>query len=106
MQFITSEELKEKFDNDEEFVLLDVRDLFEANISNFSRETLPIPFEELEDKVSELNKEREYVVFCRSGSSSKDACKLLTEKGFKNVKTLKGGINEWAKKIDTSLPQY
>lgn len=106
MEFITVEELNEKFENKEEFILLDVRDQFEANISNFNIETSSIPYADLSEKVSSLDKDQEYVVFCRSGATSKDATALLLKEGFENVKSLKGGINEWAKKIDSSLPQY
>jgi len=43
---------------------------------------------------------------CRSGNRSGSACELLEKEGFTNVANLKGGINEWARKIDPSLPIY
>jgi adenylyltransferase/sulfurtransferase len=106
MELITAEELQAKIKNGDKFILLDVREPFEANISNFKLETTSVPYNQLRDEVSNMGKEEEYIVYCRSGATSKDACSILIDEGFENVKSLKGGINSWAKKIDPSLPQY
>lgn len=110
MEEITVQEFKEKVESEDDNVfLLDVRQPFERYQSNieYDNSTL-IPVEELEDRLDELEsqKENEVVCMCRSGSRSSDACKLLEENGFSNVKNLKGGINEWAREIDNSLPVY
>lgn len=110
MEEITVQEFKEKIDaKDDNVFLLDVRQPFEQYQSKIEYENSTlIPVEELGDRLDELDdkKENEIVCMCRSGSRSADACALLEEKGFTNVKNLKGGINKWAKEIDTSLPVY
>ncbi len=106
MKEITAEQLKEKIDNEESFTLLDVRDAHEIYISDIEAEKLHIPYEELAVRLNEVPKENSIITFCRSGNTSGDACKLLTDSGFKDVASLKGGINEWAKKIDPTLPVY
>ncbi len=106
METITAEELQKKIENGEQFILLDVREPFEAHISDFKAESTSLPFNQIEGGLENLQKEDEYVVYCRSGSTSKDACAILLKAGFKNVRSLEGGINSWAKKIDPSLPQY
>lgn len=109
MEEITVEEFKEKIDNDEKVFLLDVREPFEQYQSKieYDNATL-IPVGELAGRINEIEdqKEQEVVCLCRSGSRSAQACKLLEKEGFSNVKNLKGGINQWAKDIDTSLPVY
>ncbi len=102
---ITAEELKEKRDNNESFTLLDVREAHEYYISDIDG-TTRIPYDQLNEQCEELSPDEEIVVICRSGSSAADAAKLLKEKGYEKVSVLKGGINEWAQKIDPSLPQY
>lgn len=109
MEEITVEQLKEKIDNKEGTFVLDVREPFEKYQSDikYDKSTL-IPVGELATRIDEIKdkKDDEIVCLCRSGGRSADACKILQNKGFTNVKNLKGGINEWAKKIDTSLPVY
>ncbi|HLR91074.1 MAG TPA: rhodanese-like domain-containing protein [Balneolaceae bacterium] len=106
MDIITAEELNRRIEAGEDLRLLDVRESFEANISDFRMETLSIPVASLDEQLHKLDKEKEYIVYCRSGNTSKKAVELLLENGFEHVKNLEGGINGWAQKFDPSLPQY
>ncbi|MCW9706864.1 rhodanese-like domain-containing protein [Fodinibius salsisoli] len=109
MEEITVEQLKQKIDDQEGTFVLDVREPFEKYQSdiNYDQSTL-IPLGELASRIDEIEdkKDKEIVCMCRSGGRSAEACKILGTNGFSNVKNLKGGINEWARKIDTSLPVY
>lgn len=105
MKETTVEELKKKKDSGDKFTLLDVREPHEVHISKIENSTL-IPLDDLPGHLDELEKKNEIVVMCRSGARSAQACELLEKNGFGNVSNLKGGVNEWAKKIDTSLPVY
>lgn len=109
MQEITVQQLKEKIDNNEEVFVLDVREPFEQYQSklDYENSTL-IPLGDLSSRLNEIesNKEREVVCLCRSGGRSAKACEMLEKEGFENVKNLKGGINQWAREIDNSLPVY
>jgi len=109
MNKITVTEFKKKIDNNKDVFLLDVREPFEQYQSklNYEQSTL-IPLGQLADRIDEISshKSREVVCMCRSGKRSARACKLLEKEGFEKVANLEGGINEWAKKIDNSLPVY
>jgi len=110
MEEITVKDFKKKIDTEDDNVfLLDVREPFEQYQSKiaYDNSTL-IPVGELASRLDEIEdqKESEIVCLCRSGSRSAQACELLEKEGFENVKNLKGGINKWAKEIDTSLPVY
>lgn len=110
MEEITVQEFKEKLDDEGTTVfLLDVREPFEQYQSKIKYDNSKlIPVGELAERLDEIesHKNSEIVCMCRSGGRSAKACTLLEKKGFSNVKNLKGGINEWARKIDTSLPVY
>lgn len=106
MKEITVEELKQKLDQHEPLVLLDVREPFEVHISNIDTDSTLIPLDDLNSRMQELDKSAEIIAICRSGNRSGKACEMLIENGFSNVANLKGGMNEWAVKIDPSLPQY
>lgn len=109
MEEITVKELKKKIDNNQNVFVLDVREPFERYQSDIDYEdSTLIPIGELPNRLGEIEdkKNQEVVCMCRSGSRSAEACKLLKKRGFSNVKNLKGGINQWAKDIDPSLPVY
>lgn len=110
MKEIDVQKLKEKLeDEDNDLLLLDVREPFEQYQSKitYNNATL-IPVGELPERLDEIKeyKDKEIVCMCRSGGRSEKACKFLEDEGFSNVKNLKGGINEWAREIDNSLPVY
>lgn len=106
MEEITVSQLKEMQDSNKEFILLDVRETFEYEFTNIGGQLIPL--DQLPDRLSDIEqyKDKEVVTMCRSGSRSARACEFLSRNGFTNVKNLKGGINEWAREIDSSLPIY
>lgn len=105
MKETSVEELNKKKEAGDSFTLLDVREPHEVHISKIENSML-IPLDDLPDRLNELDKNKEIVIMCRSGGRSAKACELLQKNGFDNVSNLKGGVNEWAKKIDNSLPIY
>jgi sulfur-carrier protein adenylyltransferase/sulfurtransferase len=102
---ITALDLNTRISLTPRLFLLDVREPHELAIS-----ALPgsknIPLGELAARLPELDSAQEMVVFCKAGTRSARALELLVSAGFKKVKNLKGGINAWAKDVDTSLPLY
>ncbi|NMC12213.1 MAG: rhodanese-like domain-containing protein, partial [Chloroflexi bacterium] len=53
------------------------------------------PLAELKNNLSELPRDREIVVVCRSGNRSREAVSILEEAGFSDVFSLKGGMIAW-----------
>lgn len=104
MKEITVQELKEKKERNEDFLLLDVREDMEYMVSNLGGHHIPV--EQLESRLQEIEdrKDAEVVVMCRSGGRSARAAALLENYGFKQVANLTGGIKKWAEEIDPSLP--
>mgnify|MGYP001025515562 CR=1 FL=1 len=45
--------------------------------------------------IDALDRDKTYIVFCRSGNRSKSACSLMAKKGFEKLYNLKGGIFGW-----------
>ncbi len=87
-------------------MLLDVRLPEELEISQLEGAQL-IPLQELEYRLHEIDRERDIVIFCRSGRRSVDAWYILRDAGFQNrLYNLKGGILAWAEEIDPSMPWY
>ncbi len=101
---ITAPELAKKMKTNH-LKLLDVREPHELEISALP-DALNIPLGQLAARLSELDSADDMVIFCKSGSRSARALELLASAGFKKAKNLKGGINAWAKEVDTRLPIY
>jgi rhodanese-related sulfurtransferase len=46
-------------------------------------------------KLEELDKSKNYYVYCRSGNRSGQACRIMEQLGFENAYNLEGGILQW-----------
>jgi rhodanese-related sulfurtransferase len=51
--------------------------------------------DDLQDRVNELPKDLELVVYCRSGNRSAEAARILLAAGFSDVYSMDGGLNDW-----------
>ena len=73
--------------------LLDVRTQEEWDEYHAPNTTL-IPLDELPSRLSELPKDQEIVVICRSGNRSQQGRDILLDAGF-NATSMAGGLKEW-----------
>jgi adenylyltransferase/sulfurtransferase len=102
---ITVDELKARWDRGDRPFLLDVREVVEHQLVRLEGDVL-IPLGELVSRQQELDPDREIVVYCHHGNRSGRATAYLRHNGFPHARNLRGGIEEWAVKIDPSLPRY
>jgi len=102
---ISGEDLKSILDTGKEVVLLDVREPHEWDIVRLEGARL-MPLSQFESYISELNPADEILLYCYKGKRSMTALRKLQENGFKNLRSLSGGIDGYAEKVDTSLPRY
>ena len=104
-QEISPQELAERLQDGAPLKIIDVREAHELQISHLQG-AVNIPLGQLAGRLSELDSAQDYVVMCRSGMRSAQALELLTSAGFRRVKNLRGGINAWAREVDSSLRVY
>lgn len=77
-------------------VVLDVRtpeERAEASIDGSVNINLFAP--DFMDRIAELDKDKTYLVYCRSGARSGQACGVMERMGFKELYNLSGGIISW-----------
>ena len=60
----------------------------------------------LEEMMESWDKDEPLVLYCHHGIRSMQAAMYFAQQGFNKVITMRGGINAWAREIDTSLPVY
>lgn len=102
---ITVQELKQRLDRKDSFVLLDVREDFELKINQIPNHT-HIPMKEVPDHVQQWNPDDEIIVYCKMGGRAAKVRDFLKTQGFSTVKNLTGGIDAWVREIDPTQPRY
>ncbi len=99
--------VKAMLDAKVDFLLLDCREADEYQRVNIEKARL-IPMSVIQDRIGELeaNKETEIVVHCHHGGRSLKVAQWLRSQGFSNVRSMAGGIDQWAVEIDPTLSRY
>jgi sulfur-carrier protein adenylyltransferase/sulfurtransferase len=88
----------------DDVVLLDVREPHEYEINRIPGAIL-IPKDSLAGRLAELDPQAEYVVHCKSGVRSLDSVRLMRGAGLR-ARSMRGGIDLYARQIDPSIPVY
>jgi len=100
MNNITVEELKKRLDAGEELHIVDVREPHENADFNIGGVLIPLgQIQSMQIDAIEDLKDKEVIVYCRSGNRSGQACMFLDAMGFKNTKNLVGGMLAWQERM-------
>jgi adenylyltransferase/sulfurtransferase len=86
-------------------VLLDVRQDWETRLCRLP-DAIHIPIEEIELRTAELNPADEIVVYCHQGVRSAAVATYLRENGFSRAANLAGGLDLWARTVDSTMRRY
>lgn len=86
----------QKIQQEENTIVLDVRTAQEHNEGYIEGAQLhDIMNGDFVNTVPTLDKTKTYLIYCRSGARSANACSYLVQNGFENVYNLRGGILGW-----------
>jgi len=89
-------ELQQKINNLDDFILIDVRESFERE--HFNIGGLHIPMQTVFERVDEIPKDKNVVLYCQKGIRSMIVKQRLSEKfGYQNLINLQGGMDAWLK---------
>ncbi len=102
---ISVQKLNKKINNNEKFLLIDVRENKELTISKISQ-AIHIPMNTVPDNLHQIESTQPTIVMCKSGGRSAQVCEYLQNQGYSNIYNLKGGIISWALEIDPSMDIY
>lgn len=89
----------------DDVVLLDVREPEELALAAVPG-ALHLPLGDVPARAAELDPEREYLVLCHHGVRSAHAALFLLRQGFRRVRNVTGGIEEWARTVDPGVGRY
>jgi rhodanese-related sulfurtransferase len=86
-------------------VLLDVREPWEQQICRIEGSDL-VPMRALPARLDELDPQRPIVCVCHHGGRSAHVAMFLGRQGFGDVYNLTGGVDAWARQVDTQMATY
>jgi rhodanese-related sulfurtransferase len=95
-QEISPDELQRQLETGEDLIVVDIREGIEWQATGVipgARLASMRPF--LLTQLDTLDKEQEVVLVCASGVRTADAAVYMSMKGFKNVKSMAGGMKAW-----------
>jgi rhodanese-related sulfurtransferase len=100
MNNITPEEVKRRLDAGEKLNIVDVREPYENADFNIGGTLIPLgQIQSMQIDEIENLKDKEVILYCRSGNRSGQAAMFLDAMGFKNTKNLVGGMLAWEEKF-------
>lgn len=76
------------------FVFIDVRTP-EEHAEGHVKGAKLIPLQELASRMSEVPKDKQVYVYCRSGRRSAEAANMLVKAGYTNIENVMGGFEAW-----------
>jgi len=86
-------------------LLLDVREPWEFEFCALAGAKL-LPLANVPAGSVALERERELVCICHHGMRSLRAATFLAQQGFEKVYNLTGGVDAWARRVDSAMPTY
>jgi len=93
---LTMAEVRNKLEKGEDFVLLDVRSQPEWDMQRIeTRQAKLLPLPELRQRLDELSRDEEIVIYCLTSIRAYQAQRILDGAGFKNVRFMDGSLAAW-----------
>ena len=102
---ISPAELAAAIERDDNLVLLDVREPWEAEIASLP-DSMLVPLGSLESVIDKLDPSENFVVYCHHGMRSEQALRFLQQHGFDHARHLSGGIDAWSRDVDGDVARY
>lgn len=95
-------DFQQAIEQDDSIVVIDVRTEGEFRHGHIPDAIhLNIFSPDFQQKIQELDKNKKYFIYCRSGARSAHACSMMGHMGFKELSNLYGGLFDWNGKIVT-----
>lgn len=103
---VSVQDMKKALENPSSSIkVIDVREPDEHKVANVKGATL-LPLSQLPQRFKELDPNQAYYLHCKGGVRSMKALEFLRGQGFKNLKSVAGGILAWSSEVDPSVPKY
>lgn len=105
---ISPAEVKRHIDAGDAITLIDVREPLEVQTASIAASvlvpmnTVPAALQSLEAQADQAT----LIVFCHHGIRSLNVVSWLRQQGIEACQSMSGGIEQWSREIDPSVPRY
>jgi len=91
-----AEQLIAQNSDNPDFIILDIRTLNEYNTGHIAN-AMQIDYyaDDFKNQLEHLDKEKTYLIYCRTGNRSGHALPIMEELGFRKGYNMTGGITQW-----------
>ena len=86
-------------------LLLDVREPWEFDICHIDG-SINMPMAQVPQRLDELPADDEIIVICHHGIRSQQVIWFLRQQALESLVNLDGGVDAWARTVDTDMPVY
>jgi len=103
---ITPEDVRKLREQGEGLTVLDVREPWEHQTARIEGAKL-IPMGDVPSRAhQELDPDEHIVVVCHHGVRSLNVANWLRQQGFEHAQSMRGGIDQWSRRVDAKVPVY
>lgn len=104
---VSCEEARDLLSGDDPPVLIDCRELGEYDFCRIDGAIL-VPLSDFRGRAEEVLGDvgRSAIIYCHHGVRSLDATRYLHGEGFREVVSMRGGIDVWSCEVDVGVPRY
>ena len=90
------QDCREGLQGDENIVLIDVRTEGEHRMGHIPNSLLLDIFRpDFIQQIEQMDRNKKYFIYCRSGARSANACSVMSQMGFTDLTNLFGGVLDW-----------
>jgi len=102
---LSPREVRRRLSGNESLTLLDIREEAEVRFCALPG-SVWIPMGQLPARLHELSKDRAIIVYCHVGVRSYQVTRFLRALGYSLAFNMEGGIDAWAREVDSTLQRY
>lgn len=98
---ISAEEMKEKMDRGDDFLIVDVRTAPQFGAKHIDdKRVMLVTLGDIRERIDQIPRDKEIVLLCAMGVRSYEALRILAGAGFNNLKYMEGGLQAWPYELD------
>jgi adenylyltransferase/sulfurtransferase len=102
---LSASELDQKLAPGNDWALIDVREPYEFDICRLPQATL-LPMGRIMQHLDLIPRDKSVLMYCHHGIRSAQVIRFLQQQGYRNLFNLSGGIDSWAREVDSAMERY